>query len=372
MNWRPGPKPGALRFAGDVDVAGGFRAYLIAFIDAKRALHASEHTIKNRRIDIGYFIDWCEARAVQRPDEVTRAMLEQYRQYVFHYRRKDNGMPLTFNCQGKRLIAVRVFFQWLTRSHHLLYNPASELELPRPEQRLPRHILTIAEVGQLLNAIDTAESTGLGVRDRAMLEVLYSTGMRRGELVSLRIDDVDLTRGTAFIRQGKGGKDRMVPVGERACRWVDRYLYQVRPLYLDGEDGPILFLAKHGEGMQGKQLSVIVRKVIQMTNLERFADTHPNAACHLFRHACATHMLENGADIRYIQALLGHANLTSTQIYTQVSILKLKEIHAATHPARLQRRQGDETDADTLSTQPGPANAPAAILDGGSDMEADA
>ena len=349
MSWRPGKKPGVLRVAGDPETQGGFRAYLIDFLDWMAARRFSEYTIKNRRIELGYFIDWCEERGIKRPDDVTRAMLERYRQHVFHYRRKSaggaaspEGQPLSFQTQCKRLISVRVLFQWLARQHYLLYNPASELELPRPEKRLPRHLLTIAEVEQIINAIDTTDPTGLGLRDRTMLEILYSTGMRRAELVNLRIDDVDLERGTILIRQGKGAKDRVVPVGARACRWIEKYLYTVRPLYIDDVDNATLFLAKHGAGMQGKQLSVIVKKTIEAANLERFHDTHPNAACHLFRHACATHMLENGADIRYIQALLGHADLSTTEIYTQVSILQLKAVHERTHPARLDKPGSDK------------------------------
>jgi integrase/recombinase XerD len=185
----------------------------------------------------------------------------------------------------------------------------------------------------VLNACDTQDQ--LGLRDRAMLETLYSTGMRRAELTGLRADDLDLNRGTVFVRQGKGAKDRVVPIGERACRWVERYLFQVRPDLVDVDDDGTLFLAKQGEGMQAKQLSVIVRSAIGRANLERFTDTHPNAACHLLRHACATHMLENGADIRYIQALLGHADLSTTEVYTRVSIQQLKAVHERTHPARM-------------------------------------
>jgi integrase/recombinase XerD len=113
-------------------------------VDGRDALLG--HTVKNRRIELGYFIDWCEERSVRRPDEVTRALLERYRQHVFHYRRKDTGTPLSFQTQHKRLISVRMFFQWLTRQYHLLFNPASELELPRTAQRLPRHVLS-ADVG---------------------------------------------------------------------------------------------------------------------------------------------------------------------------------------------------------------------------------
>jgi len=369
MTWRPGKKPGVLRVAGDPETRGGFRGYLVEFLDWMAARHYAEQSIKNRRIELGYFIDWCEERNILRPDEVTRSLLEQYRQYVFHYRRKSAGgkttqagQPLSFNTQGKRLISVRLFFQWLARSHYLLYNPASELDLPRPEKRLPRHILAIAEVEQIMNALDITEPTGLALRDRAMLETLYSTGMRRSELVGLRIDDVDLERGTVFIRLGKGKKDRMVPIGARACAWIEKYLYTVRPDYLESEDGGVLFLAKHGEGMQAKQLSGIVKKAIEAAKLERFQDTHPNAACHLFRHACATHMLEGGADIRYIQALLGHEDLSTTEVYTRVSILQLKAVHERTHPARLERPERDNAEADEGEAQGDAMSAQKAIL----------
>jgi integrase/recombinase XerD len=353
---RPGKKPGALRVAGDPEMPAGFRGYLVEFIDWTAARQYSAMTVKARRIEVGYFIDWCEERGIRRPDEVTRAILERYRQHVFMYRRKTDGAPLSHQTQGKRLISVRAFFQWMARQHHLLYNPASELELPRQQQRLPRHILSIAEVEQVLNACDTTDP--LGLRDRAMLETLYSTGMRRAEITGLRVDDVDLNRGTVFVRLGKGAKDRVVPIGERACRWIEKYLFRVRPELLDVDDDGTLFLAKHGQGMQAKQLSVIVRGAIAAANLERFADTHPNAACHLLRHACATHMLENGADIRYIQALLGHADLSTTEVYTRVSIMQLKAVHDRTHPARMPGAGGAQTHAVDLD----PAGAADALL----------
>jgi integrase/recombinase XerD len=343
MTGRPGKKPGALRLAGDPEQAGGFRAYLVDFLAWTAARQYSAMTVKARRIELGYFIDWCEERSIRRPDEVTRAMLERYRQHVYTYRRKTDGAPLSHQTQAKRLISVRAFFQWLARQHHLLYNPASELELPKQQQRLPRHIL----------------GEPLGLRDRAMLETLYSTGMRRAELTGLRVDDLDLNRGTVFVRLGKGAKDRVVPIGERACRWVERYLFQVRPDLVDVDDDGTLFLAKHGEGMQAKQLSVIVRNAIGRANLERFADTHPNAACHLLRHACATHMLENGADIRYIQALLGHADLSTTEVYTRVSIQQLKAVHEKTHPARMPGLGRAPTAAPSLGPPDGARSAAA-------------
>jgi len=173
---RPGKKPGPLRVAGDPEVQGGFRGYLVEFLEWTAARQFSPMTVKARRIELGYFIDWCEERSIQRPSDVTRAMLERYRQHIFQYRRKTDGAPLSFQTQAKRLISVRTFFQWMARQHHLLYNPASELDLPRQQQRLPRHILSVAEVEQVLNACDIEEETGLGRRGRAMLEALYSAG----------------------------------------------------------------------------------------------------------------------------------------------------------------------------------------------------
>lgn len=350
---RPGKPAGPLRFAGNPKTRGGFRAYLIEFIDWQRAMHYAESTAKDRRIDLGYFIEWCEARSVNTPQDVTRAILERYRQHVFTHRKPD-GLPLSFACQGKRLFAVRQFFRWMTRSHHLLFNPASEMDMPKKEHRLPRHVLTVAEIAQILNAVDTGEASGLGIRDRAMLETLYSTGMRRAELVGLDVTDIDAERGSVMIRQGKGKKDRMVPIGARALAWIARYVEEVRPHYLDHENDNTLFLSKHYERMSAKQLSANAKKAIDGANLERVQTNGPlNSSCHLFRHACATHMLENGADIRYIQALLGHSDLSTTEIYTRVAILKLKEVHEATHPARLQGR-GDNGQADSVAADAPP------------------
>jgi integrase/recombinase XerD len=173
-----------------------------------------------------------------------------------------------------------------------------------------------------------------------MLEVLYSTGVRRTELASLTV--IDWNRGgTLTVRQGKGGKDRVVPVGARAEAWLTRYVDDVRPELVTSGSGDTLFLTDYGEPFEKNRLGDLVRRYLDWAGI-----TVPGS-CHLFRHACATHMLENGADVRYIQVLLGHADITSTQIYTKVSITKLREIHAATHPARLERARRDQDSADT-------------------------
>jgi len=298
-------------------------------LEALEAQNYSPFTVKNRRVHLGYFVGWCRDRGVTEPTEVTRPILEHYQRHLFQYRKK-NGEALSFRSQHARLMPLRVWFRWLARQHYLLHNPASEIELPRLEHRLPKHVLSVQEMEQVL--AQPAIHDPLGLRDRAILETLYSTGMRRMELIHLKIYDLDTDRGMLTIRQGKGKKDRVIPIGERAAAWVEKYLREVRPNLVTEPDDRTVFLSNAGEPFCLDHLSNLVRDYVDR------ADIGKRGACHLFRHSMATLMLENGADIRFIQQMLGHADLNTTQIYTHVSIRKLKEIHAATHPARLERR----------------------------------
>jgi integrase/recombinase XerD len=250
-------------------------------------------------------------------------MLDAY-QRALYYRRKPNGQPLSFRAQEQRLVPIRTFFRYLARANRILYNPASELELPKVEQRLPRAVLSAPEAERVLALPDLSQP--LGVRDRAMLELFYATGVRRGELANLRVFDLDAERATLMVRQGKGRRDRMIPVGERAAAWCVRYLQDARPkLVLEPDEG-VLFLTVDGGSFSGERLSQLARSYVRRSGVGK------PGACHLFRHTMATVMLEGGADIRYIQQMLGHADLSSTQIYTQISLRTLQAIHAATHP----------------------------------------
>jgi integrase/recombinase XerD len=204
----------------------GLVAWARRYIEALRVKNYSERTLETRQSYLQIFSRWCADRNITRPTEVTKPILERYQRHLFHFRRAD-GRPLTFQTQHKRLVQVRGYFKWLTRQNVLLWNPASELELPKLERRLPRHVLTETEAEKVMLQPDTTEP--MGVRDRAILEVFYSTGIRRMELVNLRVFDLDGERGTLIVRQGKGKKDRTVPVGERATLWVDKYLAEVRP-----------------------------------------------------------------------------------------------------------------------------------------------
>lgn len=288
----------------------------------------SEYTIKNRRGHIGFFVGWCHDRGLTEPGEVTRPILEHYQRHLYHYRQK-NGRPLSFRSQVARLVPVRVWFRWMARQRHILHNPASELELPRIEQRLPKVILSEAEMERVLAEPDIGDP--LGLRDRALMETLYSTGMRRLELANLKLYDLDTERGTVTIRQGKGKKDRVIPIGDRAAAWIEKYVHESRPRLVVEPDDHTVFLSSAGERFCLDHVSDLVRTHVDGAGIGK------RGACHMFRHSMATLMLENGADIRYIQQMLGHADIKTTQIYTQVSIRQLKQVHAATHPAGMDK-----------------------------------
>lgn len=302
----------------------GITPYLHRFLDASAALGLSPRTVENRRLRLIRFIVWCDERGLDKPQDITRPILERYRRYLYHYR-KANGEPLSFATQQQHLVPIKTFFKWLSQENYLLYNPASELALPKVHRRLPKHILTHDEVERIVK--QTALHGEIGIRDRAIIETLYSTGIRRSELINLALYDVDTRNGTLMVREGKGKKDRMVPLGQRACRWIDRYTDEIRPGLVVEPDPGRLFLHISGEPLHKNRLTDLVKKYIAQAGIDK------SGACHLFRHTMATLMLDNGADIRHIQLMLGHRQLSTTEIYTQVSIRKLKEVHTLTHPA---------------------------------------
>lgn len=313
--------------------------YLDRFLDWSAAMNYSGETIKTREACVRRFIRWCAARGIDRPQDVTSPILERYRRHLFQYRKRD-GNPLSFSTQHSHLAPLKAFFKWLSKENHILYNPASEFGLPRIPKHLPRHFLSIEEIDAMLR--HTQIYGEIGVRDRAIMETFYSSGVRRTELTNLKLQDVDLERGTMVVFEGKWKKDRCVPIGERACIWVRRYLREVRPHLVSTEDNGYLFLTEYGEPFIRNRMTDLIKKYREAAGIEK------PGACQLFRRSMATHMLENGADIRYIQVILGHVNLTSTQIYTQVSIKKLKQVHTLTHPAKLETKNPPK-DSDNQS-----------------------
>lgn len=218
--------------------------------------------------------------------------------------------------------ALRKFYRYLVQTHQLAANPMANVAAPKRAEHLPA-VLTVAEVDRLLATPDTANKYGL--RDRAMLEVLYATGLRVSELVHLKLGDLHLEMGL-LQTLGKGDKERIVPIGDVASDWVQQYLKTSRPLLLKQRTSPYLFLNAHGVGLTRQAIWQKIKHYVAL------ADIHKDVTPHTLRHSFATHILENGADLRVVQELLGHADITTTQIYTHISKKRLAAVYDQYHP----------------------------------------
>jgi integrase/recombinase XerD len=294
-----------------------------------RHLEALHRSTEGKKNDLRPFLAWAHERDITHPEQVTRSKLESYQRWLYRYR-KSNGKPLGISTQRNRITTIKHLFAWIGKQRLIEANPAADLELPRPEHRLPVEALSRSQVEAVLSVPEIADA--LGLRDRAMLELFYSSGIRRSELARLELADLNHEKQVMRVR-GKGNKDRVVPFGNRALHWVARYLDEVRPLLTQKPDEPALFLTGYGDAFNPE---VISRKVSRYI---RQADINRTGGPHLLRHTCATHMLEGGADIRYIQQLLGHAKLETTAIYTHVSIQELQAVHARCHPAEKKKTE---------------------------------
>ena len=223
---------------------------------------------------------------------------------------------------ARRLSALRRFYQHLEREGRIAGNPCDRIDAPRLGRPLPG-TLTEQDVERLLAAPDV--DTVLGVRDRAMLEVLYATGLRVSELVGLRSEQVDLRQGVLRV-VGKGGRERLVPLGEQAVDWLERFLERGRTGILGARSSAALFPTGRGRAMTRQAFWQLVKRYARRAGILR--DISP----HTLRHAFATHLLDHGADLRVVQMLLGHRDISTTQIYTHVARERLKAIHARHHP----------------------------------------
>lgn len=313
---------------------------IAAYIASAEAQGYAASTLAARRLHLAQFAEWCDARGLLTPDELTPGMLERYRQWLYRLRQSD-GAALSWATQSNKLTAVRMLLAWAARAKRITVNPAAELQMPRLPKRLPRAVLSVSEMERVLAQPDL--QTALGLRDRAILEVLYSTGIRRMELVGLDCTDVDPERGTLFVREGKGKKDRLVPIGERAILWTLRYLDHVRPKLVERaalrstrhRNTKALFLTARGTRLKPTKLTDRLHRYLVSAGIEK------PGSVHIFRHTMATLMHDAGADIRDLQEILGHAQLSTTEIYTHVSIERLKAIHTRTHPAHVVHPNGE-------------------------------
>lgn len=293
------------------------------YLTVLRVRQYSQRTVYSRGAMLEYFRRHCFTFGIIAAPHLTAATVFDYQKSLCDSL-KRNGQPLAVGTQTQRLIAVAQFFQYLADEHILLPNPSADLQLPRAGRRLPKNLLAAAEVEKLVRFPNVRKR--LGLRDRAILEVLYSTGIRRCELCQLDLSHLDIEGQTVRVDLGKGAHDRVVPIGERALRWVGKYLSKVRPK-LAAEGEAAIFLDANGHrlkpGLLGNHICLLIRRAL------------PGKAggCHTLRHAFATGLLRNGCDIRHIQAMLGHVKLETTAIYTHVCIAELIEAHHRFHPA---------------------------------------
>jgi integrase/recombinase XerD len=291
------------------------------FEDHAFACHA-EKTAKDLLRRARLFFGWLEERGTSLVEART-ADLEAYQQHVCALRQKD-GTPYSIPEQTHRIASVKKLFRFLYRRGYVLSDPSGAVEYPRPEKRLPRGILTRDEARKLVEAPDT--QTPLGLRDRAILEVFYGTGIRAGELAKLKTTDVDVEDRILRVVLGKGAKDRNVPLTRAAAEATEAYLVEGRPRLRGAMKARWLFLAVRGGRLYDSLLNEVVQGAAKKAGIEK------HVTCHTLRHSVATHLLKGGADIRHIQALLGHACLSSTERYTHVEISDLTRVVKRAHP----------------------------------------
>ena len=307
------------------------------------AINYSPKTRVNYTRDVKLFLAWLSDNTlINSIVEVTPAQLQQYQIALYNFARHDQKEPatkekaaaepkrLSVGTQANRLAAVRKFFSWLLSEQQIAYNPAATLQLPKQPQRLPRGVLTKTEARRLIEATPTTKPRD--IRDRAILETLYATGIRRAELIALTIYDADLQTATLRIEHGKGNTKRVVPLTQAAIAALKLYLEAARSLFVREAGQVRLFVSSRSGGpLDDDDIVRIVCKAARRAGLSKHVTPHT------LRHTCATHLLKGRADIRQIQKLLGHRRLSSTEIYTRVELTDLHEVIARCHPREKQK-----------------------------------
>lgn len=280
------------------------------------------NSVASYRRDLRRYLAHLEARGVRDLDAVDEAVVTDF---LGALREGDaDHPPLTASSAGRAVVAVRGFHRFALRDGLAAHDPAADVRPPPPPKRLPK-ALALGDVEALLTAAGEP-GTVLAARDRALLELLYGTGARISEAVGLDLDDLDLEEQTVLLR-GKGGKERRVPVGRYACEALEAYLVRARPaLQSAGSGTPAVFLNSRGGRLSRQSAWTVLTKAADRAGLS--VEVSP----HTLRHSFATHLLDGGADVRVVQELLGHASVTTTQIYTLVTVDGLREVYAAAHP----------------------------------------
>ena len=285
------------------------------------AQNFSEGSATDHRHKLQGYLDFL---AGDDPLAADREQLAAYQSYLFEWISPKTGKRLACNSQINRLTALKNFYRFLEQTGRITINPAEVIVLPRHPKLLPPVLLTRRELNRLLDAPDLGNP--LGFRDRTVMEVFYATGMRISEMTSLVLDDFNFDEELITIQMGKGGKSRLVPMGEVCRNWLTEYIANVRPVLIKGNETASLFLNRFGRTMDRSGWHKKLLEYLIIARIKKPFTTH------CFRHLLATAMLERGADIRHIQEILGHKTLKTTQRYLQVVQAELKRIHKQSHP----------------------------------------
>lgn len=306
------------------------RQYEIRFVEWLKVKGYSQRTIDDYKCYTCQFIKFMEREtSVEQLQEVDGDTIYSYQNYLYHSK-SNRGKRLSLESQARKLMAIKRLFDFLIEIDVALINPAAGIKLPQTsKKKLPKGVMSEKQVELLLDQVDT--STAIGFRNRTIMEVLYASAIRNSELRRLSVYDVDTEQFKLTVLNGKGSKDRVVPIGEIACNYVREYVKVIRPkLVGDNADQKLMFVSKHGNEITRANLIWMVNKYAKKCN-----DIPKGVGPHSFRHSCATHMLRHGADIRYVQKMLGHASVATTQIYTNVDESDLKAVHRRCHPREL-------------------------------------
>ncbi|HOI42929.1 MAG TPA: tyrosine-type recombinase/integrase [Elusimicrobiales bacterium] len=297
------------------------------------ATRYAEATVQGHTADISWLLRYLERNGIARIADVTPETLENYSLWLRklrNARRPDRKISPAH--VSHRLATAKQFFGWLTKQMIILVDPSENLEVPRLPATLPQTILTQKEAQRLLDAPNL--KSPVGYRDKALLEVLYSTGIRAGELFRLKVDDFDYRNRTLFVKEGKGGKDRVLPLPMIAAGYLKEYVDRVRPKFAKAgkRDEGILFIGYTGSPLTLTRLAELFSRTTRAAGIDK------RVTAMVLRHSIASHLLENGMDIRYIQEFMGHERLSTTQVYSKVTLDGLRKMYNKHHPKEYRNR----------------------------------
>lgn len=284
----------------------------------------SSDTVRGKRSGLRKFYIWCLQRNIFFIDQIDLDLMDDYMEYLNAYRQARNNEPLGDAQKRNLLTFVKTFIQYMHRKGKLDSNPLMSIELPSRGFQVPKALYSVEEIERIL---DQPLLFGIkGYRDRVVLETFFATGIRRGELIKLNLDDIDFTAKIVRIN-GKGKRQRLVPISDRGLEWLAFYISKIRPMFAFIGSGSALFLANNGKRYKPGKLSDMASQYVKLAGIDRAG------ACHLYRHSTGSEMLENDADLRHVQEILGHASILTTQIYTHVSRKKLNAVYQKSHPS---------------------------------------